>query len=140
VWCGGEPWFDVVYLGEKAEAKDFMVNLIEPTSGDANFYVQVKSTKQGYSGKGASRKLKADVDKEDIEKLKKVPAPTFVVGIEIIGECGFIVAITQATTGAIWGIPTKHRINCHLIKSLWKEIDDYWNAKKMIATTSKFST
>ncbi len=138
-WCGGKPWFDVVFLGEKAEAKDFMVNLIEPTCGDANFFVQVKATRQGYVGKSVTGKLKVNVEKEDIEKLKMVPAPTYVVGIDLIAECGFIVAITQSTAGAMWGIPTKHRINCRLIKSLWQEVDDYWKAKKMIASTSKFS-
>jgi hypothetical protein len=139
-WCNGEPWFSVVFLGEKAEAKDFLVNLIEPTSGDASFYVQVKATTQGYSGKGANRKLKVKVEAADVEKLKLVPAPAFVVGIDVHQDCGFLLAITGKTkTAAISGLLTTHRLNCHLIKKLWKEVDEYWKQKKMLPTSSLFS-
>jgi hypothetical protein len=138
-WCDGEPWFDVVFLGEKAEAKDFLVHLIEPESGDAHFFVQVKATRSGYTGTGADEKLNVKVTKADVAKLKKVPAPAYVVGLDIVKECGFIIAITDATTGSISGITTRFRINCQVIKALWREVDAYWKARKMLATTSRFS-
>jgi hypothetical protein len=43
-WCDGKPWFDDNFLGEKQPTKDFIVNLSEPTSGDAVFYAQVNAT------------------------------------------------------------------------------------------------
>jgi hypothetical protein len=139
-WCDGEPWFtQVVFLGGKAETKDFMVNLIAPTCGDATFYVQVKATTTGYSGKGASRKLKVKVDKATVEKLKETPGPAFVVGIDIDKESGFIAGITSATKGAISGIPIRHPLNCRAIRKLWNEVNDYWNKKKMLPASSKFS-
>ena len=138
-WCNGKPWFDSTFLGEKAEAKGFLVNLIGPESGDAYFFVQVKATKNGYTGTGPDEKLKVKVTKADIAKLKKVPAPTYVVGIDIVKECGFIIAITAETTGSISGITTRFRINCGVIKALWKEVDTYWRARKMLAATSTFS-
>jgi hypothetical protein len=138
-WCEGKPWFDPTFLGEKTEAKDFLVNLIRPESGDAHFFVQVKATRNGYTGTGPDEKLTVQVTKADIAKLKKVPAPTYVVGIDIVKECGFIIAITNATTGSISGITTRFRINCRVIKALWKEVDAYWKARKMLAATSRFS-
>lgn len=138
-WCEGEPWLDVTFLGEKAETKDFMVNLIEPASGDAPFYVQVKATTTGYTGTGPDRKLNVKVTKEDVEKLKHSAGLAYVVGVDIQGECGYLMAITKDVTGAISGIPTKHRINCDLIKKLWKEVDNYWKARKMLPRTSQFS-
>lgn len=138
-WCNGEPWFDDVFLGEKAETKDFMVTLIEPTSGDAPCYVQVKATTAGYSGKGNKKKLRVKVSLADVNKLKTSPGPAYVVGIDIKKECGFLVPITQTTTKAISGISTRDRINCRLIKKLWHEVNDYWNARKMLPPTSQFS-
>ena len=44
-------------------------------------------------------------------------------GIDIVKECGFIIAITGETPGSISGITTKFRINCRVIKTLWKEVD-----------------
>jgi hypothetical protein len=45
--CDGGPWFDETYLGEKHTTTDFLVELvelIEPSSDGASFFVQVKST------------------------------------------------------------------------------------------------
>lgn len=117
-WCNGKPWFDSTFLGDKAEAKDFLVNLFEPESGDAHFFVQVRATKSGYTGTGADEKLKVKVTKADIAKLKRIPAPAYVVGIDIVKECGFIIAITGETTRSISGITTKFPINCRVIKAL----------------------
>jgi hypothetical protein len=63
-WCGeNEPWFHAVHLGEKYPAKDFLVDLVNPSSEQANFYVQVKATKGKYTGKGPTRKLKVGISK-----------------------------------------------------------------------------
>src|SRR5213082_3428425 len=62
-WCDGEPWFDDNFLGEKQPIKDFIVNLIEPASGDAVFYAQVKATNGKYVGKGPARRLKVKLSK-----------------------------------------------------------------------------
>ena len=96
-WCDGHPWFIDTFLGEKYETTDFMVELIEPTAGHAHFYVQVKSTRNRYTGRGASRKLDVSVTGEDVEKLRQIHAPVYVVGIDIDRLCGYIVAITEAS-------------------------------------------
>src|SRR5262249_201381 len=64
-WCDGEPWFDDNFLGEKQPTKDFIVNLIEPSAGDAGFYAQVKATKGKYVGKGQARRLKVKLSQKD---------------------------------------------------------------------------
>jgi hypothetical protein len=139
-WCDGKPWFtEVVFLGAKAEARDFSVCLIEPSSGIANFYVQVKATTTGYTGKGKKKKLNVQVDKEDVEKLKTVPGPAFVVGIDIEKEAGFILGITAKST-SISGVPVSNKLDCEAIKKLWDEVNDYWKAKNMTPITTKFSS
>ncbi len=139
-WCDGEPWFTgVQFLGAKAEAKDFMVSLIGPTAGDATFFVQVKATTTGYSGSGATRKLRVRVGKQAVQKLKAVPGPAYVVGVDVTAEVAFLLPITSATAGPISGIPTKHKLTCRTLKALWREVDAYWSARRMLPTTSSFS-
>lgn len=138
-WCDGHPWFTDTFQGDKHETTDFLVELVEPTAGHACFFVQVKSTRSNYKGTGARRKLDVTVPRKDVEKLKKMPVPTYVVGIDVDRVCGFIVGITQATSGSINGIPVRHSLNCRTLKALWKEIDDYWKARAILSQKSKFT-
>jgi hypothetical protein len=138
-WCDRRPWFIESFLGEKHEATDFLVELIEPTAGHAYLYVPVKATGNHYAGSGASRKLAVAVTAEDVEKLKQIRAPAYVVGIDIDRVCGYITAITEASSGGINGIPVRHSLNCRTLKVLWREVDDYWKARSVLARKSKFA-
>jgi hypothetical protein len=46
-----------------------------------------------------------------VDKLKQIHAPTYVVGIDIDRQRGYIIGITQASTGGIYGIPVRHSLN-----------------------------
>ena len=94
-WCGGRPWFDEQFLGEKHEGKDFSVELIGPTARYAMFQVQVKATRSRYRGVGVKRKLSVNVSRKTVERLQSVGAPAYVVGIDIDSKQGFIKAITR---------------------------------------------
>ncbi len=137
-WCDGEPWFQVIFQGEKAETKDFAVQLIDPTNTAAVFYVQVKATRGGYTGKGARRKLKVSVTKDDVRKLKKIGGPAFVAGIDIENDTGYLLPITRGTRLGINGLPTRTEIDCAAIKALWASVDAFWKSKHMTAGSSPF--
>jgi hypothetical protein len=132
-------WFHCEFLGEKAETKDFTVYLIEPSCGEATLFVQVKATSKGYTGTGANRKLKVNVSKKDVAKLKRVTGPAFVAGIDVELECGFLLAVTEKTGDRITGVPCRHPIDCTLIEQLWKEVEGYWAKRNMVARKSLFS-
>lgn len=137
--CRGRFWFYSEFLGDKAETKDFTVYLIEPDYTEATFFAQVKATSKGYSGKGVNRKLKANVSKKDVKKLKELTGPAYVVGIDIELDQGFIIAITEETGERLSGIPCRHKIDCDLIQKLWKEVTHYWTKRNMLAKKSMFS-
>lgn len=139
-WCDGAPWFDDNFLGEKQPVKDFIVNLIEPTSGDAVFYAQVKATNGRYVGKGANRRLKVKLSQEDATALKKAPGPAFLVGIDIASRKGYFVQLTARSPASFSSIPLRHRLNCKNIKKIWQQVDDYWNARSMLPASSEFDT
>jgi hypothetical protein len=139
-FCGGVPLFEVVFLGDKHPTTDFIVKLIGSSQGEAFFFVQVKATTSGYTGSGADRKLNVAVKKADVQRLKKELAPTYVVGIDIDRNRGYITAITETSSGAISGIPTRNVLNCRSLKALWDEVDQYWRARSTLARGSRFSS
>ena len=137
-WCDGEPWFDDNFLGEKQPIKDFIVNLIEPASGDAVFYAQVKATNGKYVGRGRARRLKVKLSKKDTAKLKKAPGPAFLVGIDIESKRGYFVQLSARSPKSFSSIPLRHRLSCRNIKKIWQQVDDYWKARSMLPASSEF--
>jgi len=139
-WCDGEPWFDDNFLGEKQPIKDFIVNLIEPSSGDAVFYAQVKATNGKYVGKGRARRLKVKLSKKDTAKLKQAPGPAFLVGIDIASRKGYFVQLSARSPESFSSLALRHRLNCRNIKKIWRKVDDYWKTRSMLPASSEFDT
>lgn len=138
--CNGQYWFSLRFLGEKAETKDFAVYLKDPSCGEATFFVQVRATTLGYSGKGTKRKIRVNVTKDDVRKLKTVTGPAFVAAIDVDGEAGFMYPITKHTRNRhLSGIPCRFPINCRLIMGLWKNVEEYWINRNMLAERSMLS-
>lgn len=126
--CSGQYWFDEIFLGEKAETADFLVKLVDPSSGYGIFYVQVKSSEGRYTGKKKTM-LKRDVSAEDIQKLSVYEAPVYIVGIDTEAVEGYILGVTSSSK-KLSGIPTTHKIDCATIQRLWAEVDTYWKTPK----------
>jgi hypothetical protein len=135
-FCEGRPWFDEVFLGEKHPTTDFMVELIEPTSGGAFFFVQVKATTSGYTGQGANRRLKVRVSRGDLEKLLEKSYPAYVVGIDIESGLGYLLDPRKAKPGGITGISTANLLDCSSLRALWNEVDDFWNHRRRTSESS----
>jgi hypothetical protein len=137
-WCDGKPWFEAMFQGDKAEPADFLVRLHWTTSGDATFYVQVKATRRGYSGKGDRRKLRVSVSRKDVKKLQALRVPVYVVGIDIDEEVGFVMAVPRVVTKGLSGVPVTYPINCETIRMLWDEVEAYTNARPTVSEHSRF--
>jgi hypothetical protein len=134
--CSGRFWFRCKFLGDKAETKDFTVYCIDPSCGEATFFVQVKATSKGYVGKGRKRKLRVNVSEKDVKKLKRVTGPAFIAGIDTEVEEGYLVSVTKHSPKKYSGIPCTHKINCTLIEKLWKNVERYWKQQNMLARKS----
>jgi hypothetical protein len=139
--CRGRRWFYDVIFPEKYPTIDFHVELLQPRSEKAHCYVQVKATEQGLGGDGPDRMLKVRVSRADVKRLRRMPAPTYVVGIDVTKELGeaYIMAIDKSLAGAINGLPARHRFDCRALRKLWLEVDAYWKAKNMLMAQSTFS-
>jgi hypothetical protein len=140
--CYNRFFFHPVHMGEKHKTTDIFVELIDSTYVQSIFYIQVKSTTRGYTGAGTNRRLNVDVPQAEVEMLKKYPGPSYIVGIDIRGGRGYIIGVVAGLSGAISGLPTLHPINCRTIRSLWNEVDTYWNStlRSMPMVRTRFST
>jgi hypothetical protein len=137
-WCDGEPWFDDNFLGEKQPVTDFIVHLIEPTTGGAVFYAQVKATNGKYVGTGRTRRLKVKLSARDTAGLKQAPGPAFLVGIDITTRRGYFVQLTARSPKSYSSLPLRHRLNCRNLKKIWQQVDAYWGARSMLPAGSEF--
>lgn len=136
--CDNKMWFHEVMLGEKYPTVDFHLDLLPSVIAKSYCFIQVKATAHGYTGTGDAEKLNVQVTREDLERLKGIPAPTYVVGIDVMGEKGFLFPIKKDSPPSINGIPTKYPIDCTTIKQLWQEVNGNWKAKKMLSSKSIF--
>src|SRR5438874_838005 len=95
-YCGRKrPYFRETFLGEKFKALDFMVHLVGVRSGLPYFFVQVKTTTTGYSSGKSGKRLRVKVTPRDVQRLKGIPAPTYVVGIDMKSGEGYLASIHE---------------------------------------------
>lgn len=137
--CPGQtrPYFRVVLLGDKHPTFDLLVELLgkEPYC----FLVQVKSTRQGYRQGKKGRRLRVNVDWEDVQRMVASPIPAYVVGIDELQEIGYILSMNEARPSGLGGLPAKHLVDCGNLQFLWQEVHDFWASRKdMGLTGSRF--
>jgi hypothetical protein len=139
-WCGGEQWFDETFLGEKAEALDFVVRLIGAAVFHALFFIQVKATAKPnrYSGSGKKRRLLVTLEAAAAVKLGNMKVPAYVVGIDIRSGKAYIRNVPAGATKGFTGISTRRPLNCRAIKKLWNEVNDFWSSQPAGMTSSSF--
>lgn len=140
-FCGNDvPYFNPIFLGERNESLDYLVELTNVEECTPFFFVQVKTTRLGYTGGRIEPRLKVKVDRETIEKIKKYPAPTYLVGIDEQKARSFIIPVLDGMSGGFSSMTTRYPLNCSNLKKLWREVSDYWRGREMRMQDSIFST
>lgn len=138
--CGrNRPYFRAQYLGDKFPALDFFVELLDAGPRTPFFFVQVKSTRRGYTtGRGAAR-LKVRVSAREVRRMALYPAPTYVVGIDDRRRVGYILSIRSDMRGPIQTLPTDHLLTCANLGRLWEEVKNFWETCDMTMSKSVFT-
>jgi hypothetical protein len=138
-FCGRSlPYFRPRFLGEKAQTLDFLVELVGTGDRTLFFFVQVKSTRQGYTRRGP-RRLKVSVSGGDVRRFSRVPAPTYLVGIDEVQEVGYILAILAGTKEPIPSLPTDFPLDRANLPRLYQEVEQFWSGRDMARRHSVFS-
>jgi hypothetical protein len=132
------PLFRPHFLGDKFATLDFLVELVGFQEGIAYFFVQVKTTTQGYTSH-VPKRLKIQVTKEDIDRMKAFPAPTYIVGVDEVNEQAYIASVSGKSVGRVSSLPTSYPLNPANLQLLWDEVASYWRGKDMVQTHSVFT-
>lgn len=112
------------FLGEKKRTIDFYVELFHKEYLIPFFFVQVKSTAEGYTLK--EHRLKVQITATDMERLAAYPAPTYIVGIDEADEQGYIVSANGERKTGFASLCTDYPLNPDILALLWDEVAAYW--------------
>jgi hypothetical protein len=136
--CPGrdEPYFRPRFLGDKYPTFDYLVELIG--SEAYFFFVQVKSTRQGYRGRRGNRRLRVNVGREDVQRMVASPVPAYVVGIDEPQEVGYLLSMNEPREAGLGGLPARHLLSCANLERLWQEVRSFWASRNMVLTRSHF--
>ena len=114
----------------------FLVELVDAGAVTPFFFVQVKTTTLGYTKH--DRRLRVQVDAEDVRRLLAYPAPTYIVGIDERQEIGYLQAVVEHHPRRIASLSTAFALNQTTLEALWQEVADYWGQRDMRFTYSRF--
>jgi hypothetical protein len=136
--CPGRPtpYFRPCFLGDKFATFDFLVQLFG--SEEHFFFVQVKTTRQGYRGSPGAQHLLVNVAHEDILRMVACPIPSYVVGIDEPQKLGYVLSMNEPRTAGLGGLPARYPLDCDALERLWHEVQRYWTSHPGILTGSHF--
>ncbi|MEC4815030.1 MAG: DUF4365 domain-containing protein [Scytonema sp. PMC 1069.18] len=130
------PIFKPQFLGDKWQYVDFIVELVGNTTSIPYFFVQVKTTREGYTKKLTRLKVKVS---KGVCGLACYPAPTYIIGIDEIQEMGYIVSANGESLTSMSSLSTMFPINKLNRDILWKEVSSFWNRYNTNKLVSQFS-
>lgn len=132
------PLFQPQFLGDKWPVADFIVELTN-YSGKIipYFFVQVKTTRKGYTQK--ENRLKIKISKDNTNKLSSYPAPTYIVGIDEIQETGYIISASGEHQTDLTSLSTQFPLNKEIQDILWQEVVNFWTHVDISHKVSTFA-
>lgn len=131
------PIFKPQFLGDKWQYVDFIVELVGTESIITYFFVQVKTTRTGYTKK--LNRLKVKVPQDHIRGIAAYVAPTYIVGIDEVTEKGYIVSANAENINSLSSLSTAFPINKANREILWQEVNDFWSSYKTNLLVSHFN-
>ena len=130
------PIFRPQFLGDKWPTVDYVVELLGADPAVPFFFVQVKTTRAGYTKR--DKRLKVSVTKADMERLASFPAPTYIVGIDERAETGFLLSANGERLDRVASLPSDFPIDRTTRERLWNEVKAFWDARQDHPLNSAF--
>lgn len=132
--CGrNEPFFRPRFLGDKFPTFDFLLELVDHPA--QYFFVQVKTTTQGFTQQPA--KLKVQVSQADVNWMVACPAPSYVVGIDEPNKTGYLLSMNEPRDH-VASLITDFKIDCTVLEQLADEVRGYWSSHNTVLSDSRF--
>jgi hypothetical protein len=132
--CGREdPYFRPRFLGDKYPTFNYIVEVVDQPA--YYFFVQVKATRLEYTKDPV--RLRVRLDQEDVDRMVATPAPSYMVGIDLIGEKGFLLSVNEPRDH-VASLTTSFPMDCNALRDLRDEVCAYWASRDMILRGSRF--
>jgi len=129
----GRPLFRPTYLGDKWPTVDYLVEALGEGDRGAFFFVQVKSSENANGGA-----IPVTVSDETMLRLRAVPAPVYVIGIDDVTESGYILS-ANGHRGPLRSVPRTFPLDIDNRERLWREVVDFWHERTdLLPFTSVF--
>lgn len=121
------PLFQPGFLGDKWPSIDFYVELNDVPGQRPYFFVQTRSTRSTTSLRTHS--LKIQTRKEDIEKLLRIPGPTYIIGVHEPSKRAFIRSVHAGPSPkVITKISVANELTSDNLLKLHAEVRMFWNS------------
>ncbi len=129
--------FKPTYLGEKYPAADFLVDALSPQGEHVGFFfVQVKST----SRPSGRRRLRLTADTDKLRRLARLPAPTYVVGVDTVSEAAYIAAAFGPHPLRSHSLTKQFPLSSDAVRiELYREVLGHWATRGRRPTETRFT-
>ncbi len=133
-----KPLFRPGFLGDTWPAIDFYVELTAVRGKRLYFFVQAKATTSALTARSAS--LSISTKKKDIDRLLRIPGPTYILGVHEPTKRVFVRSVhTGIPVQAITRIPVAHELTSVNLQKLHDEVRDFWSTSTHKPTSSEFT-
>ncbi len=133
----GDPLFVPEFLGDTWPVVDYIVRLRGRAASVAPyFFVQVKTTRRGYTRSG---RLKAGISARDMKGLVANPVPTYIVGVDVRSKAAYLVSANGEHDGGLASLPTDFPLDRGTQAALWDEVNTFWKTVAPAKFESRFS-
>jgi hypothetical protein len=128
--------FQPVFLGDKWPTADFYVELITTNNPRPYFFIQAKATTAAYLQN--PRRLRVRLTRRDEARLLRIPAPTYLVGIDETNSRAYIRSVRARATNAVSSLPASYPLTIRNLHRLYNEVLAFWQAHIIKPTSSVF--
>jgi Domain of unknown function (DUF4365) len=133
-----KPLFRPGFLGDKWPSIDFYVELRNLRGRTPYFFVQAKST--GSTFPTNSRSLRISMKKRDVERLLRIPGPTYVFGVHEPSRRVFVRSVHLGTpVKGIARIPLSNELTTGNLQVLYDEVRMFWKTTNHKPQASVFA-
>lgn len=131
------PLFRATSLCEKYPTADFIVDVLDRSDESLGFFfVQVKGTA---TVTPPTARLLIDVSVARFNRLVRLSAPTYLIGVDVIGEFSYIVAAHKARTAPVSSITRAFCLHDEDVTiTLYREVLAFWKANRPILHQTRF--
>jgi hypothetical protein len=129
--------FKMTHLGDAYPTIDFLVDILGP-GADAQgfFFVQVKGTSQAAPPAG---RLPVAVLPDRFNRMVSIPAPTYLIGVDVRSEHSYIVAAHDRRTSRVSSITREYPLRNDTVRTgLYEEVESFWNTSRRALRHTRF--